>query len=76
MNALSEKVTPSRIVQRRVGRVRSAMTNAKDKVMGTGEDIPVGEGRPRIGHVSHRFSGLRRGRPGAVRRGFRGGNAG
>ncbi|MEU4673396.1 DUF3618 domain-containing protein [Amycolatopsis sp. NPDC023774] len=40
VNALTEKVTPSRIVQRRVGRMRSAMTSAKDKVMGTAEDTP------------------------------------
>jgi hypothetical protein len=35
VNALTEKVTPSRIVHRRMGRARRAMTNAKDKIMGT-----------------------------------------
>ena len=35
VDALTEKVTPSRIVERRVGRVRSTMGRWKDTVMGT-----------------------------------------
>lgn len=35
VNALTEKVTPGRIVQRRMSRARRAMTSAKDRVMGT-----------------------------------------
>src|SRR5438128_1232642 len=38
VNALTEKVTPSRIVERRVDRVRTAFMGAKDKVMGTATD--------------------------------------
>ncbi|MEU5259365.1 DUF3618 domain-containing protein [Amycolatopsis sp. NPDC021455] len=35
VNALTEKVTPGRIVERRVGRMRTAFGNARDRVMGT-----------------------------------------
>jgi len=35
VNALSEKVTPGRIVQRRVGRARAAVGRLKDRVMGS-----------------------------------------
>ncbi|MEV6905081.1 DUF3618 domain-containing protein [Amycolatopsis sp. NPDC051372] len=56
VNALTEKVTPSRIVQRRVGRVRSAMTNAKDKVMGTAEEIP--SAKDALGTVASHTSSL------------------
>ncbi|MFD8491796.1 DUF3618 domain-containing protein [Amycolatopsis sp. NPDC059657] len=35
VNALTEKVTPSRIVGRRIDRVRDAVGSAKDKVMGS-----------------------------------------
>jgi hypothetical protein len=35
VNALSEKVTPRRIVGRRVDRARSSITNLKDRIMGT-----------------------------------------
>lgn len=38
VNALTEKVTPSRIVQRRVGRARRAITGMKTAVMGTASD--------------------------------------
>jgi ElaB/YqjD/DUF883 family membrane-anchored ribosome-binding protein len=38
VNALTEKVTPSRIVHRRVDRARRTMTNLKDTVMGTASD--------------------------------------
>jgi gas vesicle protein len=43
VDALTEKVTPSRIVERRVGRVRSSMGRWKDSVMGT---MPTGSGAP------------------------------
>jgi uncharacterized protein DUF3618 len=35
VNALTEKVTPRRIVQRRMAHARSGITTMKDKVMGT-----------------------------------------
>lgn len=38
VNALTEKVTPGRIVERRIGRVRTAVGNARDRVMGTAAD--------------------------------------
>ncbi|MEV6827035.1 DUF3618 domain-containing protein [Amycolatopsis sp. NPDC051102] len=38
VNALTEKVTPGRIVERRVGRMRAAVGNARDRVMGTAAD--------------------------------------
>lgn len=38
VDALTEKVTPSRIVHRRVNRVRGKLTNLKDTIMGTASD--------------------------------------
>jgi uncharacterized protein DUF3618 len=38
VNALTEKVTPSRIVQRRVGRARRALTGMKTAIMGAASD--------------------------------------
>lgn len=38
VDLLAEKVTPGRIVQRRVGRARRAMTTMRDRVMGTASD--------------------------------------
>ena len=35
VNALTEKVTPGRIVERRIGRMRTAVGTARDRVMGT-----------------------------------------
>jgi hypothetical protein len=35
VGALTEKLSPPRMVQRRVRRTRAAMTNAKDKIMGS-----------------------------------------
>lgn len=37
-DALTEKVSPARIVDRRVGRAKNALTNAKEKVMGGASD--------------------------------------
>ncbi|MGR6321573.1 DUF3618 domain-containing protein [Micromonospora soli] len=39
VDALAYKVSPSRIVDDRKQRVRSALTNVKDKVMGTASDL-------------------------------------
>jgi hypothetical protein len=41
VNALTEKVTPSRIVQRRVGRARRAITGMKTAIMGTASDTTI-----------------------------------
>jgi hypothetical protein len=38
VNALTEKVSPGRIVERRVGRMRTALGGARDRVMGTAAD--------------------------------------
>jgi hypothetical protein len=38
VNALTEKVSPGRVVERRVNRVRTALGGAKDRVMGTAAD--------------------------------------
>jgi uncharacterized protein YjbJ (UPF0337 family) len=35
VNALTEKVTPGRIVERRIGRMRTVLGTARDRVMGT-----------------------------------------
>ncbi|MBA2415286.1 MAG: DUF3618 domain-containing protein [Geodermatophilaceae bacterium] len=37
-DALTEKVSPARIMDRRVGRAKNALTNAKEKVMGSASD--------------------------------------
>ena len=38
VDALTEKISPQRIVERRVRRTRSAMTNMKDRIMGSTSD--------------------------------------
>jgi hypothetical protein len=38
VDALTEKISPQRIVERRVRRSRSAMTNMKDRIMGSTSD--------------------------------------
>lgn len=38
VNALTEKVTPSRVVARKVDRTRQTVTNVKDRIMGTAEN--------------------------------------
>src|SRR6201994_275387 len=40
VDALTDKVSPPRIVQRRVERTRSAVTNLKDKIMGSTSEQP------------------------------------
>lgn len=44
VDALAEKVAPKQIVQRRMDRARHAMTNVKDTVMGTADDLTSGVG--------------------------------
>lgn len=51
VNALTEKVTPSRIVERRIGRVRSAVRGARDRVMGTASDHAATAG-DKVGSVA------------------------
>ncbi|AXO36179.1 DUF3618 domain-containing protein [Micromonospora sp. B006] len=48
VDALAYKVSPSRIVDDRKQRVRSALTNVKDKVMGTASDLGHS-----TGHAAH-----------------------
>ncbi|MBP1785087.1 MULTISPECIES: DUF3618 domain-containing protein [Micromonospora] len=48
VDALAYKVSPGRIVDDRKQRVRSALTNVKDKVMGTASDLGHG-----TGHAAH-----------------------
>jgi hypothetical protein len=38
VDALTEKISPQRIVERRVRRTRTAMTNVKDRIMGSTSD--------------------------------------
>jgi len=40
VDALTEKVTPSRIVERRVGRARAAAGRLRDRVMGADDSVP------------------------------------
>jgi len=48
VDALAYKVSPSRIVDDRKQRVRTALTNVKDRVMGTASDLGHG-----TGHAAH-----------------------
>ena len=68
VDALTEKVTPSKIVERRVGRVRDTATRLKDKVMGSPErQRPHGLLRRRgRGRVPGRRPGLRDGGGGGL----------
>ena len=40
VDRLSEKVNPTRVVERRVERAKDAVTSVKDKIMGSGDDSP------------------------------------
>ncbi|OXM61427.1 DUF3618 domain-containing protein [Amycolatopsis vastitatis] len=51
VNALTEKVTPGRIVERRVGRMRTAFGTARDRVMGTATDTASTAG-DKVGSVA------------------------
>jgi hypothetical protein len=50
MDALTEKLSPQRIVERRVRRSRLAMTNMKDKIMGSTSDAYQTAGSAISGH--------------------------
>ena len=39
VDALADKVTPSKMVQRQTSRMRGAMRSARDRVMGAGDDV-------------------------------------
>jgi hypothetical protein len=55
VNALTEKVTPRRIVQRRADHARRAITNLRDKIMGTtssGPEAVAGTASSAIDNVS------------------------
>lgn len=39
VDALADKVTPSKVVHRQTSRVRSAVRSARDRVMGVGDDM-------------------------------------
>jgi hypothetical protein len=45
VDALTEKVHPGRVVQRRVGRARSRMVNLRERVMGTASDTTASTGQ-------------------------------
>jgi hypothetical protein len=51
VNALTEKVSPGRIVERRVGRLRTAFGSARDRVMGTASDHASAAG-DKVGSVA------------------------
>lgn len=50
VDALTEKLSPPRIVERRVQRTREAMTNVKDKIMGSTSDAYQTAGSAISGH--------------------------
>src|SRR5580698_2792584 len=50
VDALTEKLSPPRIVERRVQRTREAMTNVKDKIMGSTSDTYQAAGSAISGH--------------------------
>jgi ElaB/YqjD/DUF883 family membrane-anchored ribosome-binding protein len=51
VDMLAEKVTPSRVMRRKVGRARQTMTNVRDRVMGTACDT-AGTASDRIGDTA------------------------
>jgi uncharacterized protein YjbJ (UPF0337 family) len=57
VDLLAEKVTPSRIAQRRIDRVRGAMTSARDRVMGSASDA-VSTTQDRASSVTDRASSV------------------
>jgi gas vesicle protein len=62
VDALTEKLSPPRIVERRVQRTREAMTNVKDKIMGSTSDAyqTAGSATSGVGQsVSDRASSAR-----------------
>ena len=61
VDALADKVTPSKIVDRQVGKVRSAVGSARDHVMGAAADAGSG-----VGETSQRAVAKAKGNPMAV----------
>ena len=59
VDALTEKLSPPRIVERRVQRTREAMTNVKDKIMGSTSDPYQTPGSSTADSVSARASAAR-----------------
>ena len=62
VDALTEKLSPPKIVERRVQRTREAMTNVKDKIMGSTSDAyqTAGSATSGVGdHVGARASAAR-----------------
>ncbi|HEV2537694.1 MAG TPA: DUF3618 domain-containing protein [Streptosporangiaceae bacterium] len=59
VDALTEKISPPRIVERRVQRTREAVTNVKDKIMGSTSDAYQTAGSGVAGSVSDRASSAR-----------------
>ena len=59
VDALADKVNPSRIVERRVGRIRTAVASAKDKVMGTAANATSTVG-DKVGSTSSATAGQAR----------------
>jgi hypothetical protein len=82
MNALTEKVTPGRIIDRRVGRARGAVTSMKEKIMGSassGADTAgdkvgsaVSSAGDQVSSMASSASDTVSAAPGAVRRGTEG----
>jgi hypothetical protein len=82
VNALTDKVTPGRIVERRIGRARSAVTTMKDKIMGSatsgadaaGDKIGsvASEAGGQVSSVASSTSDVVGAAPDAVRRGTEG----
>jgi hypothetical protein len=71
VNALTEKVTPSRIVQRRVDRTRRAITGVKTAIMGTASDT-TNAASDRMGTAASSVADTVGDAPAAVRRGTQG----
>ena len=61
VDALADKVTPSKIVDRQVGKVRSAVGSVRDQVMGAASDAGGG-----VGDASQRAVAKAKGNPLAV----------
>ena len=58
VDMLAEKVTPGRVVHRKVDRARRAMTNARDKVMGSGAFHRVRPGRRHASSAADKASSM------------------
>lgn len=71
VNALTEKVSPGRIVERRVGRLRTAFGSAKERVMGTAADQASTAG-DKVGTVASAAGSAVGDAPESIRRGTRG----